>query len=166
MGLEPLPLPGGLQQSLIAGRLIQRSRQLVPPQHWPELTAVPVGCLIMASASTIPAHNGCNQTLSKTAHRTDNTLLLTQVMVNPSVVTPDNYAFLHGSGYAGAWGWAWFNVSETFNYTTGAAFRRIGEHECRHNLTRLLASLPPQLRYPVHKLQPPGRVDASEVVAG
>jgi len=91
-------------------------------------------------------------------------LLLSQVMANPSLVTPDNYAFLHNSGYAGAWGWAWFNVTETYNYTTGAAIRRIDEHSCRRNLSHLLASLPPQLRYPVHKLQPP--VSAAGAVSG
>ena len=77
--------------------------------------------------------------------------MLHQVMPMPSLVTPDNYVHLYDTGYAGGWGWAWFNVSETFNYDTEASFRRISEHKCRGSLRSLLSSLPQRLKYAVRK---------------
>lgn len=77
--------------------------------------------------------------------------MLLQVMPNPSVVTPANYAHLYNTGYTGAWGWAWFNVSETYSLNTGAAFRRVEEHKCRGTLRTLLSSLPQHLKYPVNR---------------
>jgi hypothetical protein len=72
-----------------------------------------------------------------------------QVMPYPSTVKVDNYVHLYDSGYAGGWGWAWFNVTENFDYATGAATRGIGEHKCRVTLRSLLSGLPARLKYSV-----------------
>jgi hypothetical protein len=74
----------------------------------------------------------------------------------PSNVTVGDYVHLHDTGYAGGWGWAWFNVTETFNYTSGTVLGRgIGEHKCRGNLRTLLSNLPARLKYAVRKPQGP-----------
>lgn len=70
-----------------------------------------------------------------------------QVMPYPSTVKVDNYVHLYNSGYAGGWGWAWFNVTEKFDYATGAATRGIGEHKCRGTLRLLLSGLPSNMKY-------------------
>jgi hypothetical protein len=68
----------------------------------------------------------------------------------PTIVNTNDYIHLHDTGYAGGWGWAWYNVTESFNYATGQATGRgIGEHKCRGSLRALLKSLPQRLRYPV-----------------
>lgn len=70
-----------------------------------------------------------------------------QVMPWPSTVTVDDYMHLYNTGYAGSWGWAWFNVTETYNYTSGASIRRIGEHKCRGSLRAVLAGLPAHVKH-------------------
>lgn len=74
---------------------------------------------------------------------------LSQVMPWPSTVQVGDYTHLYDTGYAGGWGWAWFNVTETFDYNTGANYRRIGEHKCRGSLRSLLSGLPARLKYAV-----------------
>jgi hypothetical protein len=69
----------------------------------------------------------------------------------PSKVQVDDYVHLYNTGYAGGWGWAWFNVTETYDYTTGANFRRIGEHKCRSVLRSVLAGMPDRLKYSVKR---------------
>lgn len=77
-----------------------------------------------------------------------------QVMPYPSTITVDNYLHLYDTGYAGGWGWAWFNVTESYNYTTGTVLGRgIAEHKCRGSLRRLLAGLPQRLKYSVKRPQ-------------
>jgi hypothetical protein len=70
-----------------------------------------------------------------------------QVMPWPSTVTVDDYMHLYNTGYAGGWGWAWFNVTETYNYATGASVRRIGEHKCRGTLRAVLSDLPAHVKH-------------------
>jgi hypothetical protein len=73
-----------------------------------------------------------------------------EVLPNGEFVTPDNYVHLHETGYAGAWGWAWFNVTEKFDPVSGVGVRGLGEHWCRGKLRELLQNLPADLRYPLH----------------
>lgn len=83
------------------------------------------------------------------------------MLANPSTVTVDNYVHLHNTGYAGGWGWAWFNVSERYDLNTGAASRFISEHKCRGTLRSLYASLPQRLKYAVRRIGGGGGAAAS-----
>jgi hypothetical protein len=88
-------------------------------------------------------------------------------MPDSSNVTASDYVRLFNGGYAGAWGWAYFNVTEAFNVTTGAATRGIGEHKCRPALRALLAALPPQLKAPIRRRGvPAARAAVSGAPAG
>jgi hypothetical protein len=73
-----------------------------------------------------------------------------EVLSTGQHVATSNYVHLHQTGYAGAWGWAWLNVSESFDRETGVGVRSVLQHECRPRLRQLLQSLPESLRYPVH----------------
>jgi hypothetical protein len=73
-----------------------------------------------------------------------------EVLPNGEYVTPSNYVHLHQTGYAGAWGWAWFNVTEKFDPVSGVGVRGLGQHSCRDRLRQLLVNLPADLRYPLH----------------
>lgn len=91
-------------------------------------------------------------------------VLPVQVMPWPSTVTVDDYMHLYNTGYAGGWGWAWFNVTETYNYTTGASIRRVGEHKCRGSLRDVLSGLPAQVKHALPRRKPSPQA-ASNVVA-
>jgi hypothetical protein len=89
-----------------------------------------------------------------------------QVFTWKSTVNVDDYAHLYDTGYAGGWGWAWFHVTEDYNVTTGAASRRIGEHECRSVLRSLLAGLPDRLKYDVKRPAIAPDAAAAQAVVG
>lgn len=87
-----------------------------------------------------------------------------QVTANPVKVTPKDYVHLHDTGYAGAWGWAWLNVTEEYAPITGVTLRGIDAHAIQGGLRSLLQGLPQRLRYPVQDSPVP--VSAGGTVLG
>lgn len=73
-----------------------------------------------------------------------------EVLSTGEYVVPSNYVHLKQTGYAGAWGWAWFNVTEAFDPVSGVGVRGVAPHSEQGRLRQLLASLPASLRYPLH----------------
>jgi hypothetical protein len=70
-----------------------------------------------------------------------------QVYPGGAKITPKEYVWLHDSGYAGVWGWAWFNVSESYDSKTDRAKRSIRKHSNQDAFRNLMKNLPARILY-------------------
>ncbi len=62
-------------------------------------------------------------------------------------LSSQNYEHLHDNGYAGVWGWAYFNVREFKDPATGAVKRVVDKHENQDEFRKVFQSLPSRLKY-------------------
>ncbi len=69
------------------------------------------------------------------------------VAANNEMLQPHHYQHLHDTGYAGAWGWAYFYVRE--KSIDGEPQRFIGKHENQDYFRKVQEGLPSRLKYSV-----------------
>ncbi len=68
---------------------------------------------------------------------------------NNEMLQPHHYQHLHDTGYAGAWGWAYFYVRE--KSVGGEPQRSIGKHENQDYFRKVQEGLPSRLKYSVSR---------------